>query len=152
MLSSVFLFLNIGTGEMILIVFAALMLFGGEKLPELARGLGKGIRDFKDASEDVKREINNQINNYEEKKTEIATTPEEEKVQSYEPVAGTLPAFEGHAATDAIEETEVNNPEAPETYSHESVELKHPVTGQHEVGGEAKAEMPVKKNIEEEYK
>jgi sec-independent protein translocase protein TatA len=64
MLSSVFLFLNIGSGEMILIVFAALMLFGGEKLPELARGLGKGIRDFKDASEDVKREINNQINNF----------------------------------------------------------------------------------------
>ncbi|WP_183564538.1 Sec-independent protein translocase subunit TatA/TatB [Mucilaginibacter sp. SP1R1] len=70
MLSSVFLFLNIGTGEMVLILFAALMLFGGEKLPDLARGLGKGIRDFKDASEDVKREINNQINNYEDKKTE----------------------------------------------------------------------------------
>ena len=59
MLSSVLLFLNIGTGEMVLILFAALMLFGGEKLPGLARSLGKGIRDFKDASEDVKREINN---------------------------------------------------------------------------------------------
>ncbi|MFA6085722.1 twin-arginine translocase TatA/TatE family subunit [Mucilaginibacter sp.] len=153
MLSSVFLFLNIGGGEMILIVFAALMLFGGEKLPELARGLGKGIRDFKDASEDVKREINNQINNYEEKKTEIAVTAEEEKVQSYEPVTGTLPAFEGHAATDAIEETELSNPEAPETYSHESAELKHPVTGQHEASAEAdKAEEPVEKTIEEKYK
>jgi len=79
MLSSVFLFLNIGTSEMVLILFAALMLFGGDKLPELARGLGKGIRDFKDASEDVKREINNQINNYEEKKTEttVKDTPSE---------------------------------------------------------------------------
>jgi sec-independent protein translocase protein TatA len=48
----------------------ALLLFGGEKLPEIARGLGKGIRDFKDASEGVKREITNQINNYEEKKPE----------------------------------------------------------------------------------
>ena len=77
MLSSVFLFLNIGTSEMVLILFAALMLFGGDKLPELARGLGKGIRDFKDASEDVKREINNQINNYEDKKTEtkVQDTP-----------------------------------------------------------------------------
>ena len=77
MLSSVFLFLNIGTSEMVLILFAALMLFGGDKLPELARGLGKGIRDFKDASDDVKREINNQINNYEEKKTEtkVQETP-----------------------------------------------------------------------------
>lgn len=87
---------------MILIVFAALMLFGGEKLPELARGLGKGIRDFKDASEDVKREINNQINNYEEKKPEVKASTEEETVKSYEPVAGTLPAFEATSATDAI--------------------------------------------------
>ena len=55
---------------MILIVFVALLLFGGEKLPQIARGLGKGIRDFKDASEGVKREITNQINNYEEKKPE----------------------------------------------------------------------------------
>jgi sec-independent protein translocase protein TatA len=75
MLSTVFLFLNIGTGEMVLILFAALMLFGGEKLPGMARTLGKGIRDFKDASEDVKREINNQINNYSEKKEETTTTP-----------------------------------------------------------------------------
>jgi sec-independent protein translocase protein TatA len=86
MLSSVFLFLNIGTSEMVLILFAALMLFGGDKLPELARGLGKGIRDFKDASEDVKREINNQINNYEEKKTEtqVQDTPAvEEKITEH---------------------------------------------------------------------
>ena len=70
MLSSVLLFLNIGSSEMILIVFVALLLFGGEKLPEIARGLGKGIRDFKDASEGVKREINNQINSFEEKREE----------------------------------------------------------------------------------
>src|SRR6478735_2505604 len=70
MLNTVLLFLNIGSGEMVVIIFAALLLFGGKKLPEIARGLGKGIRDFKDASEDVKREINNQINNYEEKRPE----------------------------------------------------------------------------------
>ncbi len=70
MSSCVLLFLNIGGPEMILIIFVALLLFGGEKLPEIARGLGKGIRDFKDASEGVKREITNQINNYEEKKPE----------------------------------------------------------------------------------
>lgn len=72
MSSCVLLFLNIGGPEMILIIFVALLLFGGEKLPEIARGLGKGIRDFKDASEGVKREITNQINNYEEKKPEPA--------------------------------------------------------------------------------
>src|ERR1700750_600635 len=82
MSGSVLLFLNIGGPEMILIVFVALLLFGGEKLPEIARGLGKGIRDFKDASEGVKREITNQINNYEDKKTEeppaLNAAPEDE--------------------------------------------------------------------------
>ncbi|WP_462264354.1 Sec-independent protein translocase subunit TatA/TatB [Mucilaginibacter sp.] len=68
MFSSVLLFLNIGTPELIIILFAALLLFGGKKLPELAKGLGKGLRDFKDASDGVKREIHNQINNYDEPK------------------------------------------------------------------------------------
>lgn len=58
-------FLNIGTQEMVLIVIVALFLFGGKKLPELARGLGRGIREFKDASEGIKREISDQINNFE---------------------------------------------------------------------------------------
>lgn len=62
MFSGVLLFLNLGTQEVILIVFAILLLFGGQKLPELARGLGKGIREFKDASDGVKREIHRNIN------------------------------------------------------------------------------------------
>ena len=70
MFSSALLFLDIGGPEVMLIMFVALLLFGGDKLPELARGLGKGIRDFKDASEGVKREIHNQINNYDEKPSE----------------------------------------------------------------------------------
>lgn len=159
MLSSVFLFLNIGTGEMILILFAALMLFGGNKLPELARGLGKGIRDFKDASEDVKREINNQINNYDDKKSEtkqIEEVAEDEPAQSYAPVAGAIPAYEGHAATDSIEDnTELNNPEAPETYESEPTELSHPVTGNKTSSidlSKSSDDEPVKKTIEEEYK
>ncbi len=54
--------MNIGTPEMMIILFVALLLFGGKKLPELARGLGKGIREFKDASDGVKREIHRNIN------------------------------------------------------------------------------------------
>ena len=65
MLNTVLAFLNIGTSEMMLIVFVALLLFGGKKLPELARGLGRGIREFKDASESIKRDISDQINNFE---------------------------------------------------------------------------------------
>src|SRR5476651_954271 len=68
---SMFLFIsNLFSTDMVIIIFVALLLFGGEKLPEIARGLGKGIRDFKDASEGVKREINNQINSFEEKREE----------------------------------------------------------------------------------
>lgn len=56
--------LNMGGGEMMIIMIAVLLLFGGKKLPELARGLGKGIREFKDASEGVKREIHRNINSF----------------------------------------------------------------------------------------
>lgn len=62
MLSSTFLFLNMGTSEIMLIMLVVLLLFGGKKLPELARGLGRGIREFKDASDGVKREIHRNIN------------------------------------------------------------------------------------------
>lgn len=51
-----------------LILFVALILFGGDKFPEIARGLGKGIREFKDMSDGVKREIHTQINNYDAEK------------------------------------------------------------------------------------
>ena len=44
---------NIGTGEIIIIALIVLLLFGGKKIPELMKGLGKGVKSFKDAS-DVK--------------------------------------------------------------------------------------------------
>jgi sec-independent protein translocase protein TatA len=87
MLGSVLLFLNIGGSEMIFIFVVALFLFGGDKLPEIARGLGKGIRDFKDASEGVKREINNQINNYEEKRADEALNKAAEEAEKPKEIA-----------------------------------------------------------------
>ena len=49
-------------GHIILILLVVLLLFGGKKIPELMRGLGKGIREFKDAKDNVKREIEDHIN------------------------------------------------------------------------------------------
>jgi sec-independent protein translocase protein TatA len=49
--------MKLGTGEIILIVIALLLLFGGKKIPELMRGLGKGMREFNDAKNNVKKEI-----------------------------------------------------------------------------------------------
>lgn len=46
-----------GGSEWIFIILAVVILFGGKKIPELARGIGKGIRDFKEAKEGVKEEI-----------------------------------------------------------------------------------------------
>jgi sec-independent protein translocase protein TatA len=46
-----------GGTEWILIILAVLILFGGRKIPEFMRGLGKGIREFNDAKSNVKREI-----------------------------------------------------------------------------------------------
>ncbi|NOY58058.1 MAG: twin-arginine translocase TatA/TatE family subunit [Calditrichaeota bacterium] len=43
--------------ELIIILFVIVLLFGAKKLPELAKGMGKGIREFKKAADDVKKEI-----------------------------------------------------------------------------------------------
>ena len=46
-----------GGSEWLLILLAALLFFGGKKIPELMRGIGKGVREFNDAKEKVKSEI-----------------------------------------------------------------------------------------------
>ena len=51
-------FLFIGGPEIIVIGLIVVMLFGADKIPEIARGLGKGMRQLKDATNDIKREIN----------------------------------------------------------------------------------------------
>ncbi len=54
--------------EWVIIILAILLLFGGKKIPELMRGIGKGIREFNDAKNNVGREIRDGID--EPKKTE----------------------------------------------------------------------------------
>jgi len=46
-----------GTGEWVIILVVVVVLFGGKKIPELARGIGKGIREFNDAKKGVQDEI-----------------------------------------------------------------------------------------------
>lgn len=55
------LFFNLGTGEIIIIAIVILLLFGGKKIPELMRGIGKGVRSFKEGVNDVKDEIEKPI-------------------------------------------------------------------------------------------
>ena len=53
MIQPIFLW-SLGVREMIIILVIVLLFFGGRKIPELFRGIGKGIRDFKDAKDDKK--------------------------------------------------------------------------------------------------
>lgn len=56
-LGTIFGFFNLGTPEIILIVLVILLLFGGKRIPELMRGIGKGIRSFKAGMNDVTDEL-----------------------------------------------------------------------------------------------
>lgn len=48
---------NIGAGEIIIVALVVLLLFGGKKIPELMKGLGKGVKSFKDGLKEVEKDI-----------------------------------------------------------------------------------------------
>ena len=56
-LNGILAFLNLGTGEIILLAAALLLLFGGKKIPELMHGLGKGVKSFKQGMNEVEDEL-----------------------------------------------------------------------------------------------
>ncbi len=61
-INSVFMFIGgLGASEMIFIGIILLVFFGANKIPELMKGLGKGIKEFKDASKDVKENLEKSI-------------------------------------------------------------------------------------------
>lgn len=95
MLSTTLLFLDIGGPEMMLIMVAALLLFGGQKLPELAKGLGKGIRDFKDAANGVKDDLQESMNKLQEEPVkpvaELVDSHSNPYIPSVEPVSAMEP-------------------------------------------------------------
>jgi sec-independent protein translocase protein TatA len=65
---------NLGFQELLLIAIVVLVLFGGRKIPEFMRGLGKGIREFNDAKDNVKRELEEGIREKRETTTTTTTT------------------------------------------------------------------------------
>jgi sec-independent protein translocase protein TatA len=125
---------NLFSVDMLVIGLIALVLFGGDKLPQIARALGKGIRDFKEASEGVKREINAQIYSYEEKKAEDAAAAKYEaeknnpsSADTRPPVPNTAPVsdYAINGAAEATGHTEENKTEpASEDHAHAPAENK----------------------------
>ena len=63
------LFLNLGAGEVIVIALFVLLLFGGKKIPELMKGLGKGVKSFKEGLNDIETEIKKDVTSDEKKDT-----------------------------------------------------------------------------------
>ena len=61
-MSNVLAFIGgLGGSEIMLIMLVILLLFGAKRIPELARGMGKGIREFKDATKEIKTEIESSV-------------------------------------------------------------------------------------------
>ena len=58
---------SLGGGELILIALVTLLLFGGKKIPELMKGLGKGVKSFKDGMNEIEKDIKDVNNNTEDK-------------------------------------------------------------------------------------
>ncbi len=82
------MFGSIGMPELILIFLVALLVFGPKKLPEIGKSIGKGLAEFKRASDDLKRTIEHEI---EQGKQEVASVREH--------VAGVVPAAGGPASS-----------------------------------------------------
>lgn len=77
---SVLLFFEVGAGELLLIMIFILIFFGSKNIPQIARGLGKGMREIKDASNSIRSEIAREANKVTEEtgiKKEIETIRED---------------------------------------------------------------------------
>ena len=77
-LNTIFLISMPGGSEWILIILVVLLMFGGKKIPELMRGVGKGMREFNDAKNNVKNEIEEGMK---EKEVRTAASAEEIRLQ-----------------------------------------------------------------------
>lgn len=87
-MSGTLLFFNIGGGEIFFILLVVVMFFGADRIPEIARGLGKGMRQIKHATNDIKQEINRSAA-VDPNLSEVKKTLEESK-QELEDIAGSV--------------------------------------------------------------
>ena len=67
--------MSLGWNEILLILLVVLLLFGGRKIPELMRGMGKGIREFNDAKNNVRKEIEEGVSE-KDRTTSTTSTPQ----------------------------------------------------------------------------
>ncbi len=73
-MQTLLLFLNMGGYEILLIILVILIFFGAKKIPELARGMGRGIREFKDATREITDELEDSVNDKPKNRANTTTT------------------------------------------------------------------------------
>ena len=121
----------IGTWELVIIFLAVLLLFGGKKIPEIARGLGKGMREFKRAANDIQRELDlSRLDDdiTKKPKQEISETSKDETSGEQAPVTKEIevtpqvpiddvhdPGPEVETEEEKIKQQKASNPPAPDT-------------------------------------
>jgi len=115
--------LNIGPGELIVILIVALVVFGPEKLPEMARTVGKGMRELRRATEDLKDQVENEIYDLDADKprSPILKAPPGLRVPKAPPAAAPLvqpvPALSGERLASSEPVPEQPSGEPPESKS-----------------------------------
>ena len=97
---------GIGFQEMLIILVVVLIFFGPKRLPDLAKSLGKGIAEFKKASDEVRKGIEDAVK---EESTTVAPKPPED-LSAYGKAPGSAPAPEEHAKPEPAPPTEVPAP------------------------------------------
>tara|TARA_Y100001936_G_C16089513_1_gene684777 strand:+ start:1194 stop:1463 length:270 start_codon:yes stop_codon:yes gene_type:complete len=73
---------GLGVGEIVIILFIALIFIGPKKLPELARGLGKGMREFQNAARGLQEHVTNPVNETKDQITDMVNPVKEAKDES----------------------------------------------------------------------
>jgi len=135
---------NIGLPELLIIVAIALIVFGPNKLPELAKSFGRAMREFRKATEDVKQSFEAETKDLEALKDTLAqenllTDLAEEITTSTEPAPTTPPSEEGSVTSEATTEATVPHEDAisPEGPSEQIVPTP---TEETEIGKEEREE------------
>ena len=91
---------SLGPFEIILIFLVILLVFGAKRIPEIARGLGKGIREFKQATTEIKNELTVDTNQIRAQPPSHSTAPRTDSYQQAQP-AQNAPKSESSATSDS---------------------------------------------------
>ncbi|MBK6833411.1 MAG: twin-arginine translocase TatA/TatE family subunit [Bacteroidetes bacterium] len=98
-MQSCLLFLNLGGGEIFLVVVVILLLFGGKGVPNIARTLGKSIREFKDATNGIQRDLQSHANDIKNEMGSHTRVVEEQVQQARQNWQAQTKEFEAEAET-----------------------------------------------------